>query len=103
MTKEKMKLWTNLKKMRYNKGKETFQGISELYKYKWNEFLKKNLLTKLGFNSINIEINNDYNLPYDSFIDIILQKYNNLKFYWALPSFFLQKSNFMYTDSTIKY
>jgi hypothetical protein len=60
MTKEKMKLWTNLKKMRYNKGKETFQRISELYKYKWKEFLDKNLLTKLGFNSINIEINNDY-------------------------------------------
>lgn len=50
-----------------------------------------------------LEKENDYNLPFDNFIDRILNKYPEIKLYWSMTSFFLQKSNFIdRSTSTIR-
>jgi len=45
---------------------------------------------------------NDYNFPYDFIINEIIQKYPEFKYYWSMIPFFLQKSNFNISSSTIK-
>jgi len=49
-----------------------------------------------------LEDNYDYNLPYDFIMNEIFHNNSEIKFYWSMSPFFLQKSNFNITCSTIK-
>ena len=48
-----------------------------------------------------LENMDDFNVPYDFIINEILHKHSELKYYWSIIPFFLQKSNFNMTSSTI--